>query len=70
MLRDLTGDSRRRPSEGWIDAVIGQQVDMIGEQAVLRLLGAIVAGRMYLPLHHIEPRIALSKDTPRDLMNA
>ena len=64
VLHDLTKSSRAWLVDGRIDAVIDQNAQLVGEQAVLRLLGAIASNASILPLHHIEPRIILSENVP------
>ncbi|WP_217355752.1 LacI family DNA-binding transcriptional regulator [Ruegeria arenilitoris] len=64
VLHDLTEDTRQWLVDGQVDAVIDQNARLIGEQAVLRLLGAIASGSVQLPLQHIEPRIILRENIP------
>lgn len=64
ILHDLTDHTRRWLSEDRIDAVIDQNACLIGEQAVLRLLGAVATGPAKLPVQFIEPRIILRENIP------
>ncbi len=64
VTHDLTEDTRRWLAEGLIHAVIDQNAHLIGEQAVIRLLGAIASGPVQLPLEYIEPRIILRENIP------
>lgn len=68
VMHDLTENSRAWLVEDKIDAVIDQNARLVGEQAVLHLLGAIASGPMKLPLHHIEPRIILRENIPAGRM--
>ena len=47
-----------------IDVVIDQNARLVGEQAVIRLLGAIAASAPLLALKDIEPRILLRENVP------
>lgn len=64
VLHDLTDNSRAWLAADRVDAVIDQNAQLVGEQAVLRLLGAIAAGPAPLPLHYIDPRIILRENIP------
>ena len=64
VMHDLTESSRAWLVEDRIDAVIDQNAQLVGEQAVLYLLGAIASGPTKLPFHHIEPRIILRENIP------
>ena len=44
--------------------VIDQNARLVGEQAVIRLLGAIAANTPLLALKDIEPRIVLRENIP------
>lgn len=65
VLHDLTENARAWLTEGLIDAVIDQNARLVGEQAVIRLLGAIAAARPLLPVKNIEPRIILRENLPQ-----
>lgn len=64
VMHDLTDRTRRWLKASRIDAVIDQNAHLIGEQAVLRLLGAIATDAPSLPRQHIEPRIILRENIP------
>ncbi len=64
VTHDLTEESRRWLADGLIHAVIDQNAHLIGEQAVIRLLGAIASGPVQLPVEHVEPRIILRENIP------
>ena len=64
VMHDLTRNSRRWLAEGYIDALIDQNAQLIGQRAVLDLLGAIASGGTRLPARAIEPRIILSENIP------
>ncbi len=70
VMHDLTEDTRRWLAEGLIHAVIDQNAHLIGEQAVIRLLGAIASGPVQLPMEHIEPRIILRENIPAGRVSA
>ncbi len=64
VMHDLTENARKWLAEGTIDAVIDQNARLVGEQAVIRLLGAIAATTPLLPARNIEPRIILRENLP------
>lgn len=64
VTHDLTEETRQWLAEGLIHAVIDQNAQLIGAQAVIRLLGAIASGPVQLPMEHIEPRIILRENIP------
>lgn len=64
VMHDLTDRTHEWLSEGMIDVVIDQNVQMVGEQAVIRLLGAIATAAPQLLLKKIEPRIILRENIP------
>lgn len=64
VLHDLTDNARGWLAEDLIDAVIDQNARLVGEQAVIRLLGAIAAATPLLPARNIEPRIILRENLP------
>ncbi len=64
VIHDLTESSRSWLVDDKIDAVIDQSARLVGEQAVIRLLGAIAASNMILPFKNIEPRIILRENIP------
>ena len=64
VMHDLTKSSTAWLTDGLIDAVIDQNARMVGEQAIIRLLGSIAADTPLLPVKHIEPRIILRENIP------
>lgn len=64
VLHDLTENARGWLDEDLIDAVIDQNARLVGEQAVIRILGAIAATTPLLPARNIEPRIILRENLP------
>lgn len=64
VMHDLTESSRDWLVDDMIDVVIDQNARLVGEQAVLRLLGSIAASEPLLPLRNIEPRIVLRENIP------
>jgi LacI family transcriptional regulator len=64
VIHDLTDSSRSWLAEGLVDVVIDQNARLVGEQAVIRLLGAIAASTPLLPFKDIEPRIILRENLP------
>jgi LacI family transcriptional regulator len=67
VMHDLTESSAAWLRDDLIDVVIDQNARMVGEQAIIRLLGAIAAGTPLLPARHIEPRIVLRENIPASL---
>lgn len=68
VMHDLTETSRSWLANDLIDAVIDQNARLVGEQAVIRLLGAIAASTPLLPFKNIEPRIILRENIPSGLL--
>lgn len=64
VMHDLTESSAVWLRENLIDAVVDQNARMVGEQAIIRLLGSIAAATRMLPETHIEPRIILRENVP------
>lgn len=64
IMHDLTDRTDGWLREGIIDVVIDQNVQLVAEQAVIRLLGAIAAAAPLLRLKDIEPRIILRENIP------
>lgn len=64
VMHDLTDRTRTWLADGTIDVVIDQNVQLVGEQAVIRLLGAIATSAPQLRLKDIEPRIILRENIP------
>ncbi len=63
-MHDLTDRTHAWLAEGLIDVVIDQNVQLVAEQAVIRLLGAIATSAPQLRLKDIEPRIILRENIP------
>jgi LacI family transcriptional regulator len=70
VVHDLTDTSRAWLAEGTVDVVIDQNARLVGEQAVIRLLGAIAASTPLLPFKNIEPRIILRENLPSGRLTA
>lgn len=70
VMHDLTETSRSWLADGLIDAVIDQNARLVGEQAVIRLLGSIAASTPLLPFKNIEPRIILRENIPSGPLSA
>lgn len=64
IMHDLTDRTHAWLADGTIDLVIDQNVQLIGEQAVIRLLGAIATSAPQLRLKDIEPRILTRENIP------
>ena len=64
VLHELTDEARGWLERDLIDAVIDQNAQLMGEQAVIQLLGAIAAPTPLLPVKAIEPRIILRENLP------
>ncbi|MGP1355385.1 LacI family DNA-binding transcriptional regulator [Roseicyclus sp.] len=64
IMHDLSDSVRRFLLDGVIDVVIDQNAQLVAEQAVVRLLGAIAVGTRFLPEHFIEPRLILRENIP------
>lgn len=64
VMHDLTENSRRWLKNDAIDVVIDQNARLVGEQAVIRLLGSIAVSTPLLPFKDIEPRIILRENIP------
>jgi LacI family transcriptional regulator len=63
-MHDLTDRTHAWLADGTIDVVIDQNVQLVAEQAVIRLLGAIATSAPQLRLKDIEPRIILRENIP------
>ncbi len=64
IFHDLTDRTRTFLAEDLIDVVIDQNARLVGEQAVIRLLGSIASTAPFLTLKYIEPRIILRENIP------
>lgn len=64
IMHELTESSQSWLAQDLIGAVIDQNARMVGEQAVIRLLGSIAASTALLPFKNIEPRIILRENLP------
>lgn len=65
VMHDLTDRTHAWLADDTIDVVIDQNVQLVGEQAVIRLLGAIATSAPQLRLKDIEPRIFLRENIPQ-----
>ncbi len=65
IMHDLTESSAEWLERGLVDVVVDQNARMVGEQAIIRLLGAIAASTPLLPARHIEPRIIFRENLPK-----
>lgn len=66
VVHDLTDNARDWLRRGLVDVVIDQSARLIGEQAVVRLLGSIAVSTPLLSTQTIEPRIILRENMPPD----
>lgn len=64
IMHDLTDSTRGWLADDLIDVVIDQDARLVGEQAVIRLLGSIAATAPLLTLKDIEPRVILRENIP------
>lgn len=64
IMHDLTDSSRDWLARNLVDVVIDQNPRLVGEQAVIHLLGSIAARTPLLSLKPIEPRIILRENIP------
>jgi LacI family transcriptional regulator len=64
IVHDLTETTRAWLREDLVDVVIDQNARLVGEQAVIRLLGSIATTAPFPPLRYIEPRILLRENVP------
>lgn len=64
IVHDLTENSHGWLKTGQVDVVIDQNARLVGEQAVIRLLGSIAASTPLLTHQNIEPRILLRENIP------
>jgi LacI family transcriptional regulator len=65
IMHDLTDRTHAWLADGTIDVVIDQNVRLVGEQAVIRLLGAIASSAPQGLLKDIDPRIILRENIPQ-----
>ena len=73
VMHELTDSSRGWLRDDLIDVVIDQNARLVGEQAVIRILGSIAASTPLLPFANIEPRIVLREnitDSPPSVLAA
>jgi LacI family transcriptional regulator len=66
IVHDLTESSRAWLLDDLVDVVIDQNARLVGEQAVIRLLGAIATSSPLLAARNIEPRIILRENIPME----
>ena len=64
IMHDLTDSSREWLEKDQADVVIDQNPRLVGEQAVIHLLGSIASSTPLLSLKPIEPRIILRENIP------
>lgn len=64
VMHDLTDSTRTWLANEQIDVIIDQNARLVGEQAVIRLLGAIATSTPLLAVKDIEPRILLRENIP------
>lgn len=64
IMHDLTESARLWLVEDLIDVVIDQNARLVGEQAVIQLLGSIAVNSPLLAPRYIEPRIILRENIP------
>ncbi|MEO8244552.1 MAG: LacI family DNA-binding transcriptional regulator [bacterium] len=64
ILHDLTESTRSWLVDDLIDVIIDQNARLVGEQAVIRLLGSIATNSPLLMQKNIEPRIILRENVP------
>ena len=65
VMHDLTDTSRRWLEDGRIDAIIDQNAELVGEQAVIHLLGAVAGSPAALGLKQVDPRLILRENLPQ-----
>lgn len=70
IVHDLTDSARGWLLDGLVDVVIDQNARLVGEQAVIRLLGAIATRSPLLAARNIEPRIILRENIPAGPLSA
>jgi LacI family transcriptional regulator len=66
VMHDLTDASRLWLETEQIDAIIDQDAQLVGEQAVLHLLGAIAGSPTALGLKQVDPRLILLENLPQE----
>ncbi|NNF72190.1 MAG: LacI family transcriptional regulator, partial [Rhodobacteraceae bacterium] len=64
IMHDLTDNSQLWLTNDLIDVVIDQNARLVGEQAVIHLLGSIATNSPLLPVKAIEPRIIIRENIP------
>lgn len=64
IMHELSDSTRSWLVDDLIDVIIDQNGRLVGEQAVIRLLGSIAASTPLLAFKHIEPRIILRENIP------
>ncbi|MDB4830245.1 LacI family DNA-binding transcriptional regulator [Paracoccaceae bacterium] len=65
VMHDLTDISRHWMETGKIDAIIDQNAQLVGEQAVQYMLGAIAGSRAAPGLKQVNPRLILLENLPK-----
>lgn len=64
VMHDLTPSSRRWLATGRIDAIVDQNAELLAEQALLHLLGAVAGSPASLALRHVDARLILRENLP------
>ncbi|MEM6895754.1 MAG: LacI family DNA-binding transcriptional regulator [Pseudomonadota bacterium] len=64
VMHDLTPTSRRWLTQGHIDAIVDQNTELLAEQAILHLLGAVAGSPTALALKHVDARLILRENLP------
>lgn len=70
VMHDLTNSSAQWLRDNLIDVVVDQNARMVGEQAIVRLLGSIAAATPLLPAKHIDPRVILRENIPAGMIGS
>jgi len=64
VMHDLTPSSRRWLATGRIDAIVDQNAELLAEQALLHLLGAMAGSPAALALKHVDARLIVRENLP------
>ena len=64
IMHDLTESTRSWLADDIVDVIIDQNARLVGEQAVIQLLGSIAASTPLLSIKYIEPRVILRENIP------
>lgn len=63
-MHDLTRSSRTWLATGRVDAIVDQNAELLAEQALLHLLGAVAGSPAALSLKHVDARLILRENLP------